>query len=388
MKAFKALVVVVVCLLAASYVARTFFLAPAAREPTPEDFSLVVGGAGRLVKVAEGIYKVVGQAGTLGAAFDTAKVKPNIKGYNAPIRMIGYIDKNGRLERVEVFSHRETPYYFRMIVDADLIGELEGRTPEELLKVDAVSGATVSSKAMLKELALDTASVDEAVFGRKHTKIAQALGSGVRLSPTAVMVVALWTVAVASIAIRSRYLKYASWALGFFVVGILMREPLSISHIFRLTGGAVPTPARLDFFLLFWGAVASAVIFGRVFCLRVCPFGVVQEIAYMLGHRSKLDEGAPARFSQAVRYGVFLILAVLFFGAGIGAAAEFEPYITLFSLRGGMWAWVFVAATIGVSFLVKRFWCRYFCPFGTLLEIMGWARKRSRVKDEERTELA
>jgi len=388
LRMFKAFVVIAVCALVLLHLLRTFVFAPEAKEPTPADFSLVVGGAGKLVERDAGIFEVVGQAGIVGAAFDTSKVEPNIKGYNAPIRMLGYLGSDGKIERLEVFRHEETPYYFRMVVDSGLLRDIEGRTPEEVAELDAVSGATVTSKAMMKEVALDAASVDSEIFGRDHAELARALGGRARLDAAAVLVAVLWVVAVASLLSRVKFLKYASWALGFFVVGLLMQEPLSISHVFRLADGAVPTPARLDFFLLFWGAVALSLALGRVFCLRACPFGVVQEVAYRLGHGSKINEGAPGRFSQIVRYGVFLILAVLFFGVGVRAAAEFEPYITLFSLRGGLWAWVFVAATIAVSLVVKRFWCRYFCPFGTFSEIVGWARKRGRAKDEEKSELA
>ena len=387
-RAYRAFVVLAFVALVAYHAVSVRVLARGVREPGPEDFALLVGGAGRLVEASEGIYKVVGQDGVLGAAFDSLKVRPNFKGYNAPIRLLGYIDSQGKIERVEVFRHRETPYYFNMVLESGLLDEMAGRTPEEVLELDAVTGATVSSKAMIDEVASDAAAADRAVFGRDHPGIRRALGRTAEFGLTAALVCVLWVVAVASVLVRNRYLKYASWALGFFVVGILMREPLSISHIFRLADGSVPVPDRLDFFLLFWGALILGAALGRVFCLRVCPFGVVQEAAYAVARGTKIDEGRHAAFAQIVRYSVFLILAFLFFGLGVRAVAEFEPYITLFSLRGGLWAWVFVAAVVAVSFISKRFWCRYFCPFGTFLEIAGWFRRRGRTADEERAELS
>jgi len=387
-RVFKAVVVVLVLALVVFHIVETRVLAPKAKEPSPEDLSMVTGGAGKLAEKSTGIYEVVGQAGKVGVALDSGKIAPDVKGYNAPIRMLGYLNYSGKIERVEVFSHKETPYYFRVVAESGLTKDMEGKTPEEIYDLDAISGATVSSKAMIKEIALDAAKADSTVFGRNHSNLVAKAGAGVRFDFVALLVAVLLSVAVISVVIRNVYLKYASYALGFFVVGIIMREPLSVSHVFRLFDGAIPTWDRLGFFILFWGSIALGLILGRVYCLRVCPFGAIQEITYMIGRGSRIDEGRPAVFSQLVRYGVFLALAVLFFGVGIKASAEFEPYITLFSLHGGLFAWVFVIVAIAVSFIVKRFWCRYLCPFGVCMELVGWPRKRGRAKDEERAELS
>lgn len=387
-KIFKALVVVLVVVLVVFNIVKTRVLVPKSKEPTREDFSALTGGAGKLVEKSSGIYEVVGQSGKIGVAFDSEKIKPNVKGYNAPIRMLGYLNSSGKIERVEIFKHKETPYYFKIVVESELLKDMEGKTPEEIYRLDAISGATVSSKAIIKEIALDSAKADSEVFGRDHSELFAKAGAKALLDFSAFLTIALLILAVVSIVKLNAYLKYASWALGFFVVGILMREPLSISHVFRLFDGSIPTWNRLGFFILFWGSIVLGLFFGRVYCLRVCPFGAVQEAAYKIGHGSKIDEGSPSKFSQLVRYGIFLAIAILFFGLGIRSSAEFEPYITLFSLRGGAWGWIFVIATIAVSFIVKRFWCRYLCPFGTFMELLSWLKKRGRAKDEELKELS
>jgi len=59
--------------------------------------------------------------------------------------------KDGKIVKVEALPNYETPEYFRMLKDAKLFDSWNGLTPEKALdkEVDAVSGATYSSKAVI-----------------------------------------------------------------------------------------------------------------------------------------------------------------------------------------------------------------------------------------------
>ena len=59
--------------------------------------------------------------------------------------------KDGKIVKVEALPNYETPNYFQMLKDAKLFDSWNGLTPEKALdkEVDAVSGATYSSKAVI-----------------------------------------------------------------------------------------------------------------------------------------------------------------------------------------------------------------------------------------------
>lgn len=82
---------------------------------------------------------------------NTTTLTKNVKGYlsNTPVKI--YIKKN-RVVKVEPLKNKETPQYFAK-AKAVLAG-FEGKTvtKAEKMNVDAVSGATLSSKALVKNV--------------------------------------------------------------------------------------------------------------------------------------------------------------------------------------------------------------------------------------------
>ena len=83
------------------------------------------------------------------------------KGYGGVISMAVGIDNSGKITGVKIISHSETPGLGSKVQDEAFVSQLVGITPKEKLTVvksggskeediDAVSGATVSSKAVVK----------------------------------------------------------------------------------------------------------------------------------------------------------------------------------------------------------------------------------------------
>lgn len=83
---------------------------------------------------------------------NTTNVCPEVTGYaaNTPVKI--YI-KGGKIQKVKPLRNKETPKYFAL-VKKDMLGKFAGMTVKkaEKAKVDAVTGATMSSKAILKNV--------------------------------------------------------------------------------------------------------------------------------------------------------------------------------------------------------------------------------------------
>ncbi len=135
---------------------------------------------------------------------------------------------------------------------------------------------------------------------------------------------------------------------------------------------------------LLWAFVlVTLAVWGRgTFCGWLCPFGAMQELLSMVTRRvgfkpvrlrARLDAGL-----KWIKYGV---LAVLAGGAGLSAAwtetaLEVEPFKTAISL-GFDRAWPFVVWALGCTLLsvfVFRGYCRYVCPLGAALALVGRVR--------------
>lgn len=64
--------------------------------------------------------------------------------------------KDGRIEKIVALPNSETPGFFQRVLDSPIFSSLAGKTIEEASEVqlDAVSGATWSSKAVIENIRL------------------------------------------------------------------------------------------------------------------------------------------------------------------------------------------------------------------------------------------
>ena len=88
---------------------------------------------------------------------NTTTIGKDIEGYNGPTPLKVYIKKN-KVERIEFLKSMESPKYYGQVKKA-LLEKWNGMTVKDArtLQVDAVTGATYSSKAVIQnvQLALD-----------------------------------------------------------------------------------------------------------------------------------------------------------------------------------------------------------------------------------------
>lgn len=188
--------------------------------------------------------------------------------------------------------------------------------------------------------------------------------------------------------LRTGYLLFTLVFIGWFAQG-----QLSIVNITAFVQALV-AGRGLGFFLydpmtvMLWAFVAiSLVAWGRgTFCGWLCPFGAMQELlgqlARALGMKPKrLRAGLDARLKR-VKYGVLAgIVSLAAFGAAASPwtdrAVEIEPFKTAITLAF-VRSWPFVAwavlMVVSSAFVFKGF-CRYLCPLGAGLAILGRLRR-------------
>ena len=88
---------------------------------------------------------------------NTTTIGKDIEGYNGPTPLKVYIKKN-KVERIEFLKSMESPKYYGQVKKA-LLEKWNGMTVKDArtLQVDAVTGATYSSEAVIQnvQMALD-----------------------------------------------------------------------------------------------------------------------------------------------------------------------------------------------------------------------------------------
>ena len=124
----------------------------------------------------------------------------------------------------------------------------------------------------------------------------------------------------------------------------------------------------------------SLFIWGRgTFCGWLCPFGALQEFTGKLAQTLKLPQLKIRRTTDArlklLKYVVLAaILASAVFSAGLtDKLVEVEPFKTAITLNF-IRSWPFVLYAVGLlvaSMFVYKFFCRFLCPFGAGLAVLG-----------------
>ncbi|WP_166267651.1 NosR/NirI family protein [Marinobacter caseinilyticus] len=193
----------------------------------------------------------------------------------------------------------------------------------------------------------------------------------------------------------SRYPKRVHrfrWGFLFFTVffiGFYAQGQLSVVNIFTvllsLWDGFDIAVFLLDpvIFILWLYTFVSLFIWGRgLFCGWLCPFGALQEMASWLAKKLNIKQRrVPEAWHRRLISLKYLILLGLvgtsFYSLTLAEQlAEVEPFktsITLFFWR----YWPFVLYAVGLlvaSMFVHKFFCRYLCPLGAGLAVLGRLR--------------
>ena len=86
---------------------------------------------------------------------NTTYLGADVAGFNGPTPVEISVSK-GVITGIKALPNRETPRFFQQVLDSGLLDKMNGKTVEEAkaMKLDAVSGATFSSNAIIKNIQL------------------------------------------------------------------------------------------------------------------------------------------------------------------------------------------------------------------------------------------
>ena len=160
------------------------------------------------------------------------------------------------------------------------------------------------------------------------------------------------------------------------LIGFAALSPYTLAHTFQLLRFDLPGPDNLGFLSLALFVAATTLAFGPLWCAHACPFGALQELLALLPVKKWSVTSRLMARAREVRWLTLSAATVAAFGFGITAAGEVEPFFHLFGRgRAGLAAWALVAAALGFSVFVRRFWCRFFCPTGLCLILLSSHRR-------------
>jgi ferredoxin len=164
-------------------------------------------------------------------------------------------------------------------------------------------------------------------------------------------------------------------ALGatFVYLGFIDGGFLSVSHI---TSGIIVGPGvylrDMAVLVMIAFTVVTTLLWGRVFCGFLCPFGALQDFITRIVPR-RFQWAVPQRIHDRaiyLKYGILLLIVGLAaLPAQIAVYQYFEPFGTVFYRSTSPLLLSIAGGFLVASAVVPRFYCRYACPLGAALGV-------------------
>ncbi|TLX77637.1 FMN-binding protein [Labilibacter sediminis] len=303
------------------------------------------------------------------------------QGYGGPLSVAVLADSSGKIIATELISSYETASFLAKLVNKKYYIQYPEKevTNRFIIKddINAVSGATVSSKAIAD--AVRNASYKIAEYNLNKTT--PHINKIFRFTPKEGIALLIFLLGFVAIFIRKKNLKYFSLFLGFIFFGFLFNASLSITHFGRLLLGYFPDIyTHFIWWLLMAGTFTVIIIWGRnLYCNALCPFHATQILLNKIsGINLKIPSKVNSLLIKTPNILLWLSLIIIFLSANPTIAA-YEPFAMLFSLEGAGIQWYILPASLIGSLFFSNFFCRYFCPVGGAFRWILKVRKQVKL---------
>jgi NosR/NirI family nitrous oxide reductase transcriptional regulator len=173
---------------------------------------------------------------------------------------------------------------------------------------------------------------------------------------------------------RSVPLKYLTLVASVLYLGFAKSQLLSIVNVFGLMTANLPVfRYNLAWYLFAGFTVGSTLLWGRLYCGRVCAYGALTQL---------LDRVVPARLRFEVPRAIerraawikYAILAATIAYFVITRDPSIYRYVEPFWMFGGQATtgmWIGLGVLLLATVFVRNLYCRFLCPLGAALGLLS-----------------
>ena len=299
---------------------------------------------------------------------NTRVLAKDVQGYGGPVPLKIHIDKDGRLTAIEAEPNAESPSFFDRA--KELFSRWQGKTIDEAMAedVDAVSGATFSSKAIIRNVQRGLA------YAKQRSQWGEdgSVGALETSAPPIVALIAVLLGAVVPLFTNNRRLHLVQLVVNVVVLGLWTGTFVSYTLFLRLFAGGVSLSAigTLAAPLLMLIVALLYPLAGRSghYCAHVCPFGSAQELAGKLSRRKLRITPRVLRVLTALRNLLWGVLMALLLTGTCTAWIDYELFTAFIYSSASVWVIVLAMLFLVLSVWVPRPYCRFVCPTGALMK--------------------
>ena len=331
---------------------------------------------------------------------NTKPLAKDVQGYGGPVPLKIHI-KDGRVAAVEAEPNAESPDFFNRA--KELLNHWLNKSVDEAMseEVDAVSGATFSSRAIIANMqrglayakqhgqwgedgsvgALGTSAspIEGGSAGALGTSappivgsVSNSVGALETSAPPIVALIVVLLGAIVPLFYNNRRLHLVQLAVNVVVLGLWTGTFVSYTLFLRIFAGGVSLSAIGAFAAPLLMLIVALIypLAGRSghYCANICPFGSAQELAGKLSRRKLRITPRVLKLLSVLRNLLWGVLMALLLTGTCTAWIDYELFTAFLYSSASVWVTVLAALFLVLSVWVPRPYCRFVCPTGALVK--------------------
>lgn len=293
----------------------------------------------------------------------TKNIAKDIIGYSGNIPLDVYL-KNGKIEKIEILENTETPGFLKHVVNTGLLTKWNDLSPVEAAKkkVDAVSGATYSSDAIIQ-------SVKRAMnYVNKEKSISNTFDFDAKF--IIVLLVVLGGLIIPYV-IKSKLIRNIQLILNVAVLGFWSGSFVSMSMITKYVSNGLGNVLISAIPLLLIFAAFILPLFGKSnqYCMWLCPMGSLQElIGKIIPYKIRLSCKTVKYLNYFRRVLWIAIMFIIWSGVSFDIM-NYEVFSAFLIKNASLPVLVMAVVFLILSGIIHRPYCRFVCPTGTFMKL-------------------
>jgi NosR/NirI family transcriptional regulator, nitrous oxide reductase regulator len=173
---------------------------------------------------------------------------------------------------------------------------------------------------------------------------------------------------------KSVRLKYVTLAISVGYMGFVKSRLVSVVDIFGVLDWNLPVlKYNLTWYLLSAFVVVSTVLWGRLYCGRICAYGALTQLLDAVVPK-KLRVDVPEkieRHAAKVKYAALAAVIVYFFATKDLLVYRWVEPFWMFGLFGTTGMWIGLGVLLVATVFVRNLYCRFLCPVGAMLGLLS-----------------
>lgn len=293
---------------------------------------------------------------------NTTELGKDIIGYGGTVPLEITLH-DGKVKSIKALANSETPGFFNKA--SALLSKWNGQTIEDAqkMKVDAVSGATFSSKAII-------GNVQCGLQYAAKKLVKNSVWSEFDFSTKAIAgLIVVLLASIVPLFVKDERYKIGQQILNVIVLGFWCGSFLNYTSIISYMSNGMNVMALIVPVIMLITAFVYP-LFGKksYYCTHVCPFGSLQELTgKCVGYKIRMKPTTIRRLDMFRQILWIILMPCLWTGVWLDWI-DYEPF-SAFVFQSASWVVIAIAiAFVALSTVIMRPYCRFVCPTGSLFK--------------------